>query len=114
VTSHHTGVNEQVLYAMSRTYADRDWPNFRALSREARENLILLCRLRGLLDDGTTVNVDARRQVALLGNLSTDDLRSLAQAAEQGRLEEAAERVGLPLGDLAPRLQPVSTEPLTT
>ncbi len=54
-----------------------DLSNARGLIAEARKNIELLGRISGVLD-GPTVNIDARRQVAILGRLDEDELRALA------------------------------------
>jgi hypothetical protein len=52
-----------------------------AALREARDGLALLMRTAGLLtpDGSVTVNVDARRLDATLGQLSIEELRALAR-----------------------------------
>jgi hypothetical protein len=104
-----TGLAEQAGLAMARTYADRDWPNYRALHRELRETLTLVARMQGYIE-GPTINVDARRQQLVLGSLDEHQLRQLARAAEEGRLPQAAEQVGLP-AEAAGALAPVSATP---
>jgi hypothetical protein len=53
----------------------------RGLIAEARRNIELLARLGGILDRPTVV-VDQRRQLAVLGGLSDDELRRLAASAD--------------------------------
>jgi hypothetical protein len=71
------GLQAKTLSLLERAEALDDLGNARGLVREARENLTLLGRLAGVLD-GATVHVDARRQLAVLANLSEDELRALA------------------------------------
>ena len=77
-------MNERTLAAIVRTEALRDWPNFRALVKEARENIVLLARLSGELDADRVI--DARQQTLVLGRMTDEDLRALAAAAWDGSL----------------------------
>jgi hypothetical protein len=81
-----TGMADQAGMALARTYADRDWQNYRAIHRELRETLLLVARMQGYVE-GPTVNVDARKQTAVLAGLSTEELRAMVRAAEDGRLD---------------------------
>jgi hypothetical protein len=47
---------------------------------------VLLARLGGFLD-GPVVHVDARQQLAVIANMSEDDLRALAHAARRNGTE---------------------------
>ena len=85
------GLNDRVLVALAKTEQARDWQAFRGLVREARENVALLGRLAGVLDaPSAALSIDARRQVAILGSLSEDELRALAASAMEGSDEADA------------------------
>lgn len=77
LTSWAHGLQTRTLVLLERAEELDDLGNARGLIREARENLGLLGRLAGVLD-GPTVHVDARRQFAVLGDLSEGELRRLA------------------------------------
>ncbi|MGH3056612.1 MAG: hypothetical protein ACRDPP_00050 [Gaiellaceae bacterium] len=88
----------------ARAARGEDWQAVRGFSGELRKLCELIARLRGDLEGGG-VMIDARRQqMVMIDKLGEGDLRSLAAAAEQGRLGEAAERAGLPAESVA-RLQ---------
>jgi hypothetical protein len=71
-----------------------------AALREARDGLSLLMRVAGMLTDGATINVDARRQsLAVWANLSEDELRALASGhvtANRGLAAEPEAAVSAP------------------
>lgn len=82
----------KTLKLLARAEELDDLGNARGLIREARENLVLLGRLGGVLEGPTaTITVDARRQVAVLGNLTEAELRRLAACAETVDADDAFE-----------------------
>lgn len=92
------GLHEQTLLALTRTKLAEDWPAVRAFIAEGRKNLELIGRLVGVLEQGPAVHIDARKQTAVLAGVETDDLRALATAAREGRLDGAlSERAGVPV-----------------
>lgn len=76
------GLYEQAVVAVMRCQADGDRMNARGFLAEARKALELVGRCGGLLDAPATVHVDARRQLAVLAQLSEDELRALAAGAD--------------------------------
>jgi hypothetical protein len=83
-------LHAKTMRLLARAEEMDDLANARGLIREARENLVLLGRLAGVID-GPTVHVDARRQVAVLGNLTEAELRRLAAGADVIDAEPVAE-----------------------
>jgi hypothetical protein len=70
----------RVKQAMAVTPDDRSlWAEHRAALEHARRQLETLARLGGLIGPSAVVQVDARKQVAVLANLSEDELRALAR-----------------------------------
>ncbi len=84
LAAHVLGLYERTLLALAKAEAARDWPAVRGLIREARESVVVVARLAGILDATPGVSIDARRQVAVLANLSEDELRALARGAAEG------------------------------
>jgi hypothetical protein len=58
---------------------ERDLTNGRGFIGEARRNLELLGRVAGFLEPNASVSIDARKQIAVLGALTEDELRALAR-----------------------------------
>jgi transposase-like protein len=78
------GLLEESLFGMLRAKAQQDAAEVRAWMAEARRNLELRAKLGGIIGTATVqVDVDARKQLAVLANLSEDDLRSLARGDGQ-------------------------------
>ena len=73
-------LHAKTLVILERAESLDDLGNARGLIAEPRKNLELLGRLAGVLDP-TTVNVDARRQYAILARLGEPELRALATGA---------------------------------
>ena len=85
-------LHAKTLIVLERAEALDDLSNARGLIREARENLVLLGRLAGVLE-GPRVSIDMRRHYAVLGKLDENTLRALASGdvveAEAVEIEEA-------------------------
>jgi hypothetical protein len=77
------GLQEQTLWGLLTARKEHDHPAVRGYVREGRENLELLARLAGLLDGGTTITIDARKQMQVIGSMSDEDLRALAAHARE-------------------------------
>jgi hypothetical protein len=73
------GLQEKTLLALARAEQAKDWNAVRGLIREARENVLAIARLVGILDAGPTTIIDARRQQAIFASLSEEELRALAK-----------------------------------
>ncbi len=72
-----SGLLEQALLGSLAAERRGDPGSQRAFLSEARKSIELQAKLAGLLDSGgTTISVDARRQVAVLANLSEQELRA--------------------------------------
>jgi hypothetical protein len=87
-------LQQRTLALLLRAEREGDLANARGLIAEARKNLELLGRLAGVLDPHTVVNVDARRQLAVVARLSEEELRALARQAADGRAEVLALEAG--------------------
>jgi hypothetical protein len=74
-------LHAKTLVLLGRAEEEGDLANARGLIREARENLLVLGRIAGVIDV-PVVHVDARRQVAVLSRLSEEELRALAAGDE--------------------------------
>jgi hypothetical protein len=85
------GLQGKTIRLLARAETEGDLSNARGFIAEARKNVELLGRLRGALD-GPTVHVDARRQIAVLGNMDESELRRLIATAEQDVIEGSAVR----------------------
>lgn len=85
----------EALIGMVRAKANGDGAEKRSWMAEARKNLELRARLGQIVGDGTRVQVevDARKQLAVLANLGEDDLRALARGDVRD-LEPAAAESG--------------------
>jgi hypothetical protein len=82
------GLQDQTAATILVLKARQEYAEARGWVREFRATTELLAKLRGLIDTGTRVHVDARhQQLAVLAGLETEDLRALAQAARQGALD---------------------------
>ena len=78
------GLQEKTLLALARAEQAKDWNAGRGLIREARENVLAIARLVGILDAAPTMIIDARRRQAIFASLSEEELRALARAAAEG------------------------------
>jgi hypothetical protein len=78
------GLQEKTLLALARAEQAKDFAAVRGLIREARENILAIGRLVGILDAAPTTIIDARRQQAIFASLSEEELRALARAAAEG------------------------------
>jgi hypothetical protein len=76
------GLQGKTLRLLARAEELDDLANARGLIAEARRNLELLGQLGGIIDGRAVVQIDARRQMLALGNLSEDELRRLAASAD--------------------------------
>lgn len=86
-------LHTKTLILLERAELEGDLGNARGFIREARENIVLVARLAGVLD-APTVNIDARRQVALFARLDETELRALARGeVVDGEAEEIVELV---------------------
>jgi hypothetical protein len=84
------GLQDQTAATILVLKAQREYAEARGWVREFRANAELLAKLKGLIDTGARVHVDARhQQLAVLAGMDTDDLRALAQAAREGQLDYA-------------------------
>jgi hypothetical protein len=99
LAAHVLGLYERTLVALAKAEAQRDWTAVRGLIREARENVVVVARLAGILDTSAHVSIDLRRQTAVLASLSEDELRALARTA----IEESGEAPAV-VGSLSPPL----------
>jgi hypothetical protein len=63
------------LRLLNRAEEANDLPSARGLIREARENIALIGRASGLLEQ-PSIAIDIRKQIAVLANLSEAELRS--------------------------------------
>jgi hypothetical protein len=78
------GLQDRTLLALARAEQAKEWPAVRGLIREARENVLAIARLVGILDAGSTTIIDARKQQAIFANLTEEELRALARTAVEG------------------------------
>jgi hypothetical protein len=92
LTAWAASLQRKTLTLLAKAEAAGDLTNARGFVAEARKNLELLGRVAGVLDASPQVAIDARRQVAVLANLSEEELRALAAQAVEA-VEEAEERV---------------------
>jgi hypothetical protein len=103
------GLQDTVAGTILVLRAQREYGEARGWVKEFRANAELLAKLRGLIDTGTRVHVDARhQQLAVLAGMDTDDLRALAQAARHGQLDHALGAGELPVGESVVEGQDVS------
>ncbi len=70
------GLLEEALVGAVKARNRDDAVNHRAYLGEARKAVELQAKLAGVLDSQPTISVDARRQVAILANLSEEELRA--------------------------------------
>jgi len=91
LAAHVLGLYERTLVALAKAEASRDWPAVRGFIREARESIVVVARLAGILDASPAVSIDMRRQTAVLASLTEEELRALARGAAEA-VEEPAER----------------------
>ena len=87
-------LHAKTLIILERAEVNDDLGNARGLIKEARENLVLLGRLAGVLE-GPHVSIDMRRQYAVLGKLDESALRALASGDDV-----EAEAVEVELGEV--------------
>jgi hypothetical protein len=91
------GLQDQTAATILVLKARQEYAEARGWVKEFRANAELLAKLKGLIDTGTRVHVDARhQQLAVLAGMDSDDLRALAQAARTGQLDHAL-GAGVPL-----------------
>jgi hypothetical protein len=78
-----TGLIDEAALGMLRSRKENDPANHRAYMGEFRKALELQARLGGIIGDGARVQieVDARKQLAVIGSLSEQELRALVAAA---------------------------------
>jgi hypothetical protein len=77
--SYAVGLLEHAMFGVLRSRQEEDFAGQRAYLAEARKGVELLARLSGVIGDRAAVQIDARKQVAVLANLSEEDLRALAR-----------------------------------
>jgi hypothetical protein len=85
LVSYANGLLEYALNGMlrARTTDPVDDHGVRAYMAEARKNVELIARLGGVIgSNGPVVQVDARRQVAVLANLTEEELRAALTRAD--------------------------------
>lgn len=79
-----TGLLEEALLGAVKARNAGDAVQHRAYLGEARKAVELLAKLAGVLDSQPQISVDARRQVAVLANLTEEELReALVGAASE-------------------------------
>lgn len=94
LVSYTNGLLDYALAGMLRARQNDDEFGVRSYMAESRKNIELLAKLGHLIGDrGPVVHVDARRQVAVLANLSEEDLRALARGGDviEAQAREAIE-----------------------
>lgn len=90
-----SGLLEHAMLGMLRARQNDDDVSHRAYMGETRKAIELQARLAHVIGVAPVVQVDARRQVAVLANLSEDELRALARADAnviEGSARELPER----------------------
>jgi hypothetical protein len=89
------GLREHLAAGVLRTSAAKEYGALVALSGQQLKTIEMIGRLIGVLGDGGShVSIDARKQVAVLANLSERELRALASAALDA---SASDALGSPL-----------------
>ena len=79
-------LQRKTMVLLGKAERSGDLGNARGLIREARENIMLLGRIAGLLEPNPNVSIELRQQVAVLANLSEDELRAIARGAADAEI----------------------------
>jgi hypothetical protein len=83
-----TGLQDQTAATILVLKARGEYAEARGWMKEARANTALIAKLKGYIDQGPHVVVDARQQtLAMLDGVDVEDLRTLAAAHRAGELE---------------------------